>query len=81
MAFLDLFYKIGYMPIKNIRKSEICVVLNHEYLKTLLQKKQCSYTIPLSMKTGTGEQKMWFVREPERKTKAPREQKMKHERS
>lgn len=62
MTFLSLFNKIGRQPEKNARKSEVCVVLDHEYLETLLRKKQCTYVIPLDMKIGTGEQTMWLVK-------------------
>ena len=67
MTFLSLFNKIGKQPEQNTRKSEVCVVLGYDDLEALLRNKQHSYVIPLEMKVGNGEQKMWFVKKPERK--------------
>lgn len=62
MTFLKLFDKLGRQPVKNTRTSEVVAVLNYEDLKELLREKKPTYTVPLALKFGNGEQKMWFIK-------------------
>lgn len=62
MTFLGLFTKLGKQPVHNTRVSRVVAIFSHEELSEMLTQKQYSYEIPLDLKFGNGNQKMWFVK-------------------
>lgn len=60
MTFLSLFDKLGKQPIHNVRKSELKVILSYEDLEKLIEQKQSSYEIPLTLKFSNSGQTLYF---------------------
>ena len=63
MFFNQLYNKVGKQPLSNARTSEVIAVFNTEDLRNILSVSNGStVSIPLDIKFGDGEQKMWFIK-------------------
>ena len=63
MFFNQLYNKIGKQPHRNARTSEVIAVFNTEDLRNMLSVSDgATISIPLDIKFGDGQQKMWFIK-------------------
>lgn len=63
MFFNQLYNKIGKQPHRNARTSEVIAVFHKEDLLDMIYDSSGAVvSIPLDLKFGDGEQKMWFIK-------------------
>ena len=63
MFFNQLYNKIGKQPHRNARTSEVIAVFHKEDLLDMVHDSSGPVvSIPLDLKFGDGEQKMWFIK-------------------
>lgn len=63
MFFNQLYNKIGKQPHRNARTSEVIAVFHKEDLLDMIHcDSGAVVSIPLDLKFGDGEQKMWFIK-------------------
>lgn len=68
MTFLGLHTKVGKQPVKYTRTSKVVAVFNRDELQELLNNSNgTNILIPLELKFGNGQQKMWFIRKRSKK--------------
>ena len=68
MTFLGLHTKIGKQPVRDTRTSKLIAVFSRDELQEILDNSSgTNVSIPLELKFGNGQQRIWFVRKKELK--------------